>query len=94
MQDRLSGMISVFMFAVLTDRAFLVDWETPWPLAAFFESPHIAWRFDKKLIATEMPTVERFYMSGIASNNLPSLDSTNNVVNMTSFNQILNKDQN
>ncbi|CAG8456345.1 3990_t:CDS:2 [Paraglomus brasilianum] len=63
--DRLLGMSSTFIFALLTDRAFLAEWRTPIPLEAIFESPNIDWGYDssdpgavlKDLIPTPLDVV-------------------------------------
>ncbi|GJN94369.1 hypothetical protein Rhopal_007448-T1 [Rhodotorula paludigena] len=41
--DRLLGMVSVFLYSVLTKRAFSMTWEKPAPLDLFFDSPYIDW---------------------------------------------------
>ncbi|CAJ0875622.1 11073_t:CDS:2 [Entrophospora sp. SA101] len=44
--DRILGMASTFLFALLTDRAFLADWQVPLPLDAIFTAPNIDWSYD------------------------------------------------
>ncbi|KAI9299787.1 hypothetical protein BJ944DRAFT_171877 [Cunninghamella echinulata] len=46
--DRMSGMISTFFYALLTDRGYLVNWEkgNPTTLEDVFEKPNIDWSFD------------------------------------------------
>ncbi|KAI8991276.1 hypothetical protein BDF20DRAFT_909080 [Mycotypha africana] len=46
--DRMGGMISTFFYALLTDRAYLLDWApmNPLPLEAVWERPHIDWSHD------------------------------------------------
>nr|CAG8487929.1 1558_t:CDS:2 [Entrophospora candida] len=44
--DRILGMTSTFLFALLTNRAFLADWQVPLPLDAIFDSPNIDWSYD------------------------------------------------
>jgi hypothetical protein len=39
-------MTSTFLFALLTDRAFLADWQIPFPLDKIFDSPNIDWNYD------------------------------------------------
>jgi len=41
--------MAVFWFAVLTDRAFLIDWKVPWDFTDFFESPHLDWKVKENL---------------------------------------------
>lgn len=41
--NRLLGMVSVFLYSVLTERAFSMTWEKPAPLDLFFDSPFIDW---------------------------------------------------
>ncbi|ORX51186.1 hypothetical protein DM01DRAFT_1384444 [Hesseltinella vesiculosa] len=43
--DRMSGMISTFFFALLTQRAYLANWapENPIPLEYLFEQPFVNW---------------------------------------------------
>ncbi|KAL6063023.1 hypothetical protein QOT17_011819 [Balamuthia mandrillaris] len=42
--DRVTGMISVFLYAILTDRAFMVDWAKPVDITEYFDSP-MDWRW-------------------------------------------------
>ncbi|RIA95452.1 hypothetical protein C1645_872777 [Glomus cerebriforme] len=46
LSDRILGMTSAFIFALLTNRAFLADWQTPFPLETIFNSPNIDWSHD------------------------------------------------
>ncbi|GBB85578.1 hypothetical protein RclHR1_12070009 [Rhizophagus clarus] len=46
LSDRILGMTSAFVFALLTNRAFLADWQTPFPLETIFSSPNIDWSHD------------------------------------------------
>lgn len=41
-------MVSIFLFALLTDRAYLAHWQdgNPIPLEVLFEKPHIDWSYD------------------------------------------------
>ena len=41
--DRLKGMLSTALIAVLTDRIFLVDWRTPMPISDHFDAPNLNW---------------------------------------------------
>jgi hypothetical protein len=41
--DRLKGMLSCALLAILTDRIFLVEWVTPVALAEHFDSVNIGW---------------------------------------------------
>ncbi|GAA6004518.1 uncharacterized protein JCM10292_005652 [Rhodotorula paludigena] len=41
--DRLLGMTSTFFFGLLTQRAFLAEWQSPVPIDVVFDSPHIDW---------------------------------------------------
>ncbi|CAJ0746449.1 9696_t:CDS:2, partial [Entrophospora sp. SA101] len=59
--DRILGMTSTFLFALLTDRAFLADWQVPLPLDAIFESPNIDWSydsFDPSYVIKDLDTTE------------------------------------
>ncbi|KAG9291756.1 hypothetical protein G9A89_012041 [Geosiphon pyriformis] len=44
--DRILGMTSTFMFALLTNRAFLAEWQVPLPLDTIFDSPNIDWNYN------------------------------------------------
>ncbi|KAI7898120.1 uncharacterized protein BX663DRAFT_525793 [Cokeromyces recurvatus] len=46
--DRMGGMISTFFYALLTDRAYLLNWAAmnPLPLEAIWERPYIDWSHD------------------------------------------------
>ncbi|KAI9280712.1 hypothetical protein BY458DRAFT_500129 [Sporodiniella umbellata] len=48
--DRMGGMISTFFYALLTDRAYLLNWadNNPLPLEDVWERPHIEWSHDPK----------------------------------------------
>ncbi|KAI7861871.1 hypothetical protein BDF14DRAFT_1886706 [Spinellus fusiger] len=48
--DRMSGMISTFFYALLTDRAYLAHWadENPIPLEILFDKPNIDWTYDPR----------------------------------------------
>ncbi|GAA5892813.1 hypothetical protein JCM6882_000586 [Rhodosporidiobolus microsporus] len=43
--DRLLGMTSAFFLGLVTDRAFLAEWQTPIPLDIVFDSPHVNWSY-------------------------------------------------
>ncbi|KAI8142183.1 hypothetical protein BJV82DRAFT_615859 [Fennellomyces sp. T-0311] len=44
--DRMNGMVSTFFYALLTDRAYLANWQDPLPLETLFEKPSIDWSFN------------------------------------------------
>ncbi|GAA5814143.1 hypothetical protein MFLAVUS_007636 [Mucor flavus] len=46
--DRMGGMISTMFYALLTDRAYLLNWAemNPLPLEAVLERPHVEWSHD------------------------------------------------
>ncbi|GAA6043645.1 hypothetical protein JCM8097_000853 [Rhodosporidiobolus ruineniae] len=41
--DRLLGMTSTFLLALLSDRAFIASWDHPVPLSLLFDSPAVDW---------------------------------------------------
>ncbi|GAA5956643.1 hypothetical protein JCM8115_000634 [Rhodotorula mucilaginosa] len=41
--DRLLGMTSAFFFGLVTQRAFLAEWQAPVPLDVIFDSPYLNW---------------------------------------------------
>ncbi|GAA6013116.1 hypothetical protein JCM10207_006177 [Rhodosporidiobolus poonsookiae] len=43
--DRLLGMTSAFFFGLVTNRAFLAEWQSPIPLDVVFDSPHVNWTY-------------------------------------------------
>jgi hypothetical protein len=49
MEDRMRGIVTSFLLAVLTNRAFLIDHPVPVHLAKFFESS-LNWEFNASLI--------------------------------------------
>jgi len=46
--DRLISAVTVFLHALLTDRAFLMDWDGQHCLWDAYRSNHIDWRYDKE----------------------------------------------
>ena len=44
--NRLFGLISLLYLAVLTDRAFLINWQRPKPLETYLQPRNIQWNFD------------------------------------------------
>ncbi|CAI2163033.1 6013_t:CDS:2 [Funneliformis geosporum] len=59
--DRILGMTSTFLFALLTNRAYLADWQTPLPLDKIFDSPNIDWSFDSlspESVIKDLKTIE------------------------------------
>ncbi|KAI8327991.1 hypothetical protein BC941DRAFT_445874 [Chlamydoabsidia padenii] len=48
--DRMSGMISTFFYALITNRAYLAHWanENPIPLEILFEQPNVNWTYNPK----------------------------------------------
>eukprot|EP00933_Yihiella_yeosuensis_P038083 TRINITY_DN32049_c0_g1_i1.p1 TRINITY_DN32049_c0_g1~~TRINITY_DN32049_c0_g1_i1.p1 ORF type:complete len:893 (+),score=191.46 TRINITY_DN32049_c0_g1_i1:99-2777(+) len=50
--DRLNGMITAFLLAVLTSRVFLIDSESPLPLELLLEPRAIDWRVQGGVMAT------------------------------------------
>lgn len=43
--DRLLGMTSAFFFGLVTQRAFLAEWQAPVPLDVIFDSPYLNWSY-------------------------------------------------
>ncbi|GAA5895382.1 hypothetical protein JCM5296_002392 [Sporobolomyces johnsonii] len=41
--DRFLGMVSAFLYSILTKRAFTIAWEQPSPFDLVFDSPYIDW---------------------------------------------------
>ncbi|GAA5860561.1 hypothetical protein JCM1840_000300 [Sporobolomyces johnsonii] len=41
--DRVLGMVTTFLYSILTKRAFAVAWEQPAPFDLLFDSPYIDW---------------------------------------------------
>ncbi|GAA5857700.1 hypothetical protein JCM8547_004335 [Rhodosporidiobolus lusitaniae] len=41
--DRMLGMVSTFLYAILSGRAFSLRWEQPAPVDLIFDSPYIDW---------------------------------------------------
>ncbi|GAA6005241.1 hypothetical protein JCM10207_002909 [Rhodosporidiobolus poonsookiae] len=41
--DRVLGMVTTFLYSILTGRAFSMTWEQPAPLDLLFDSPNIDW---------------------------------------------------
>ncbi|KAI7870039.1 hypothetical protein BDF14DRAFT_1778694 [Spinellus fusiger] len=51
--DRMTGMVSTFLYALLTDRAYLAYWEpgNPIKLETLFEKPNVDWSYDPEKLA-------------------------------------------
>ncbi|KAL0088187.1 hypothetical protein J3Q64DRAFT_1813217 [Phycomyces blakesleeanus] len=62
--DRMSGMVSTFFYALLTDRAYLAYWEptNPVPLEDLFEKPSIDWSYNPNQLK-ELFTKENLLLS-------------------------------
>ncbi|CAG8449342.1 2503_t:CDS:2 [Funneliformis caledonium] len=59
--DRILGMTSTFLFALLTNRAYLADWQAPLPFDKIFDSPNIDWSFDSlspESVIKDLTTIE------------------------------------
>ncbi|GAA5868445.1 hypothetical protein JCM3774_005382 [Rhodotorula dairenensis] len=61
--DRLLGMTSAFFFGLVTERAFLAEWQSPIPLDVIFDSPHVDWSHstfvsDQHPVLGQKPLVE------------------------------------
>lgn len=50
--DRLNGIITAFFLAVLTNRVFLIDYESPLPLQVLLQPGLIDWRVRGSIMAT------------------------------------------
>ena len=50
--NRVYAMVSLFYLAILTDRAFLIDWKAPKPLERFLAPKNINWDFPIPLLET------------------------------------------
>src|SRR3954470_11570499 len=51
-------MKSAFVFALLTNRAFLADWQTPFPLDTIFNSPNLNWNHDSLNPSSDIQNLE------------------------------------
>ncbi|CAG8507190.1 5894_t:CDS:2 [Funneliformis caledonium] len=56
--NRILGMTSAFIFALLTNRAFLADWQTRLPLEDIFNSPNIDWSYDSLNLPSDIRELE------------------------------------
>ncbi|GAA5831174.1 hypothetical protein JCM11251_007783 [Rhodosporidiobolus azoricus] len=67
--DRMLGMISTFLYSVVTGRAFALTWEQPTPPDLVFDSPYIDWArpFNK---TSSTPTPYPYSNRTIADNKL------------------------
>ncbi|OWF47930.1 hypothetical protein KP79_PYT15552 [Mizuhopecten yessoensis] len=48
--DRISGILSTYVLAILTNRQFLINVDNPCPLENYFESKLYDWRYNKTLL--------------------------------------------
>ncbi|GAA5883241.1 hypothetical protein JCM3774_000640 [Rhodotorula dairenensis] len=53
--DRILGMTTMFLYSVVTNRAFAVTWEQPAPADLLFDSPHIDWSRPFNQSSTTLP---------------------------------------
>jgi hypothetical protein len=53
------GMITTFVYAVLTDRAVFIGWEQPLPLEMVFDSPYIDW--SNRFLPSPAPSRHEIY---------------------------------
>ncbi|XP_060085633.1 uncharacterized protein LOC132565044 [Ylistrum balloti] len=51
--DRLSGILSTYMLAILTNRKFLINFDNPCPLENYFEPKSYDWRYNKTLLGSK-----------------------------------------
>ncbi|KAI7882490.1 hypothetical protein K492DRAFT_229934 [Lichtheimia hyalospora FSU 10163] len=81
--DRMSGMISTFFYALLTDRAYLAHWadENPIPLEILFEKPNIDWTYDPSKVPALFNHPER----GITYQQVDTLNQKYEVLGNTMF---------
>ncbi|CAI2200450.1 9885_t:CDS:2, partial [Funneliformis geosporum] len=61
--DRILGMTSAFVFALLTNRGFLADWQTNLPIEAIFNSPNIDWSYDSLNLPSDIRELETSELS-------------------------------
>jgi len=60
--DRLTGVLSCALLALLTDRALLIQWETPFRLADHLSPNRIDWSFNYQGLVPEGPPPHLMYL--------------------------------
>ena len=55
--DRLKGMLSCALMAILTERLFLADWRTPFDVTGYFNAPKIRWNNSQLLAQMRAPLI-------------------------------------
>ncbi len=55
--DRLKGMLSCALMAILTERLFLADWRTPFDVTGYFNVPKIRWNNSQFLAQMRDPVI-------------------------------------
>jgi hypothetical protein len=55
--DRLKGMLSCALMAILTERLFLADWRTPFDVTGYFNAPKIRWNNSQLLAQMRDPII-------------------------------------
>lgn len=62
LSDRMLGMVSTFLIALLTDRAWIVNWDKPVPIETVFQSPSINWVYNQSDPRFKRETVYSYNM--------------------------------
>ncbi len=55
--DRLKGMLSCALMAILTERLFFADWRTPFDVTGYFNAPKIRWNNSQLLAQMRDPII-------------------------------------
>jgi hypothetical protein len=73
-------MTAALLIAMLTKRAFLMDFRGPFDLASYFFSPHIQWPFDPQVLPSSASQATIPLTSSIARNRLPDVFGSLDVI--------------
>ncbi|XP_069138495.1 uncharacterized protein [Argopecten irradians] len=74
--DRISGILSTSILAILSNRKFLINFDNPCPLENFFEPKSYDWRYNSKLLKNK--TSHRYHLKDYSGKKIMKVLTTAN----------------